>query len=129
MSVEIQQTCKVRCPSFAHYASSEETDAKQANALALGSSVLKKTFSKCYCGAKVNNTAASPQQPSRRGTRGGSTFAYRGARIECLPGNHVCGLFMAEHPLSGSSFGAPGTITPLVDLWIEKQQLPGYMRR
>jgi hypothetical protein len=70
-----------------------------------------------------------PEETAQRGPWGGSTYAYRGARIECLPGNHVCGLFMAEHPLSGSSFGAPGTITPLVDLWIEKQQLPGYMRR
>ena len=69
------------------------------------------------------------QETAQRGPWGGSTYAYRGARIECLPGNHVCGLFMASHPLSGSSFGAPGTITPLVDLWIERQQLPGYMRR
>lgn len=44
------------------------------------------------------------------------------------PGKEGCSLFMADHPLSSNSFGAPGTITPLVDLWIEKQQLPGYMR-
>ena len=39
-----------------------------------------------------------------------------------------CGLFMAGHPLHGSSFGVVGTITPLVDLWVEERRLPGHMR-
>lgn len=71
----------------------------------------------------------SLEEVALEGPWGGPTYRYRGARIECLKGGHVCGLFMAGYPLSGSSFGAPGTITPLVDLWIEKQQLPGYMRQ
>jgi len=35
---------------------------------------------------------------------------------------------MPGHPLHGSSFGAVGTITPLIDLWVEEWRLPGYMR-
>jgi hypothetical protein len=34
---------------------------------------------------------------------------------------------MPEHPLHGLTFGAVGTITPLVDLWIDKDRLPSYM--
>jgi hypothetical protein len=62
------------------------------------------------------------------GPWGGPTYAYRGARIECHKGAHVCGLFLEGHPLHRMSFGVPGTITPLVDLWVEKGELPGYMR-
>ena len=40
----------------------------------------------------------------------------------------MCGLFMEGHPLDGSTFGVPGTTTPLVDLWIREQRLPDYMR-
>ena len=59
----------------------------------------------------------------------GSTFSYRGARIECSRGNHVCGLHMAGHPLGrGSTFGEPGTITPLVDAWIDTGELPAHRR-
>ena len=36
---------------------------------------------------------------------------------------------MAGQPINDHSFGALGTIAPLVDLWIEKQQLPSCMRR
>jgi hypothetical protein len=68
------------------------------------------------------------EEAVKPGPWGGSTFAYRGAGIECLPGNHVCSMFLDGHPLSTCPFGAPGTITPLVDLWIEKRQLPSYMR-
>lgn len=74
-------------------------------------------------------TLHSLEETAKPGPWGGSTFAYRGARIECLPGDHVCGMFLDGHPLSSCSFGAPGTITLLVDLWIEKRQLPGYMRQ
>ncbi len=35
---------------------------------------------------------------------------------------------MPDHPLHGCTFGVPGTITPLVDLWVEERRLPSYMR-
>ena len=35
---------------------------------------------------------------------------------------------MPGHPLNGSSFGVVGTVTPLIDLWIEESRLPSYMR-
>jgi hypothetical protein len=47
---------------------------------------------------------------------GGPVFRYRGAEIRCLKGGHVCGLLMPHHPLNGSTFGVPGTVTKLVDL-------------
>ena len=46
---------------------------------------------------------------------GGPSYRYRGAEISCTPGGHVCGLFMPEHPLHGSTFGVIGTVQPLVD--------------
>jgi hypothetical protein len=33
-----------------------------------------------------------------------------------------------HHPLTGMSFGVAGTITPLVDLWLDEGRLPTYMR-
>jgi hypothetical protein len=57
-----------------------------------------------------------PVQIAAQGPWGGPTYSYRGARIKCIPGSHVCGLFMPAHPLHGSTFGVVGTITPLVDL-------------
>ncbi len=41
---------------------------------------------------------------------------------------HVCILLMPAHPLHGCTFGVVGTITPLVDLWVEERRLPDYMR-
>jgi hypothetical protein len=35
---------------------------------------------------------------------------------------------MEGHPMEGMTFGAPGTITRLVDLWVEERRLPDYMR-
>jgi hypothetical protein len=35
---------------------------------------------------------------------------------------------MPAHPLHGHSFGVAGTITPLVDLWLDAGRLPRYMR-
>ena len=35
---------------------------------------------------------------------------------------------MPDHPLHGSTFGVVGTVTLLVDLWVEERRLPGYMR-
>jgi hypothetical protein len=69
-----------------------------------------------------------PVQTAAQGPWGGPTYSYRGARIECLPGGHVCALFMPEHPLHGLTFGVVGTITPLVDLWTDESRLPAYMR-
>ena len=60
---------------------------------------------------------------------GGLSYVYRGARIECAPGGHVCGLFMPEHPLHGRNFGVVGTVTPLADLWADTGRLPSYMRQ
>jgi len=62
------------------------------------------------------------------GVWGGPTYAYRGAEIRCLPGGHVCGLTMQNHPLTGSTFGVPGTITTLVDLWLDEGRLPAHYR-
>jgi hypothetical protein len=68
-------------------------------------------------------------QTAAQGPWGGPTYSYRGARIECYPGGHVCGLFMPDHPLgSGTTFGVAGTITPLIDLWADEGRLPAYMR-
>ena len=62
------------------------------------------------------------------GPWGGPVYRHRGAEIRCLKGGHVCGLVMPGHPLDGHTFGVPGTITPLVDLWIREQRLPDHMR-
>lgn len=62
------------------------------------------------------------------GPWGGPVYRYRGAEIRCLRGGHVCALLMEAHPLHGGTFGVPGTITHLIDLWVEKQRLPNYMR-
>ena len=78
----------------------------------------------------------SPDQPERSSLREiaaagpwrGPSYTYRGARIECLPGGHVCGLFMNDHPLHGATFGVPGTVTPLIDMWLDERRLPDHMR-
>jgi hypothetical protein len=62
------------------------------------------------------------------GPWGGPTYRYRGARIECCPGVYVCGFFLDGHPLTGQTFGVAGTITPLIDLWLDDGRLPSYMR-
>ncbi len=40
----------------------------------------------------------------------------------------MCDLLMPEHPLHGGSFGVVGTITPLIDLWVEERRLPSQLR-
>ena len=55
-------------------------------------------------------------------------YAYRGAENRCAKDGHVCGLVMPGHLLDGHTFGAPGTITHLVDLWIRERRLPGHIR-
>ena len=74
-----------------------------------------------------------PEPPSLRETAsvgpwGGPVYSYRGAEIRCTKGGYVCGLYMEEHSLHGSSFGVVGTITPLVDLWLDERRLPNYLR-
>ena len=59
------------------------------------------------------------EEVALEGPWGGPTYRYRGARIECLKGANVCGLFLNSHPLSGLPIGAVGIITPLVDRWLE----------
>ncbi len=71
---------------------------------------------------------SEPELTAEAGPWGGPVFRYRGAEIRCLKGGHVCALLMPDHPLHGSTFGVPGTITPLVDLWIRERRLPSYMR-
>jgi hypothetical protein len=43
-------------------------------------------------------------------------------------GGHVCGLVMEGHPLDGLTFGAVGTVTPLIDGWVDAGQLPSFMQ-
>ncbi len=69
-----------------------------------------------------------PEMTTAAGPWGGPVYSYRGAEIRCARGGYVCSLFMEGHPLHGSSFGVVGTITPLVDLWVEERRLPSYMR-
>ena len=69
-----------------------------------------------------------PELVTAEGPWGGPVYRYRDAEIRRDKGGHVCGLFMEGHPLHGSTFGVPGTITPLVDLWIRERRLPDYMR-
>jgi hypothetical protein len=69
------------------------------------------------------------EQLAATGPWGGPSYRYRGAEIRCCPGGHVCGLLMPEHPLNGSTFGVVGTVTPLVDLWVDERRLPQYIRQ
>ena len=68
------------------------------------------------------------EQLAATGPWGDSSYRYRGAEIRCCPSGHACGLVMPEHPLHKSTFGASGTITPLVDLWLDAERLPAHMR-
>ena len=69
-----------------------------------------------------------PTETAAAGPWGGPTYSYRGARIECLPGAHVCGLFMEGAPCDGMTFGVLGTVTPLLDLWLAERRLPAHVR-
>ena len=68
-----------------------------------------------------------PEQTAAVGLFGGPSYAYRGAVIHCQPGGYVCILQMPDHPLHGRGFGVAGTITSLVDLWLDDRRLPRYM--
>ncbi len=35
---------------------------------------------------------------------------------------------MPDHPLNGLTFGVVGTITPLVDIWLDEGRLPNHIR-
>ena len=75
---------------------------------------------------------ASPERPrpeltAPEGPWGGPAYAYRGAEIRCAKGGRVCGRLMEGHPLHGMTFGVVGTVTPLVDLWVEERRLPDHM--
>ncbi len=69
-----------------------------------------------------------PELVTAEGLWGGPVYRYRGAEIRCAKGGHVCALLMEGHPLHGATFGVAGTVTPLVDLWVEERRLPRYMR-
>ena len=69
-----------------------------------------------------------PELTTEAGPWGGPVYAYRGAEIRCAKGGHVCALLMEGHPLHGMTFGAPGTVTKLIDFWAEEGRLPDHMR-
>ena len=69
-----------------------------------------------------------PEQIASPGPLGGPSHGYRGAVIDCQKGGHVCVLKMPDHPLHGCGFGALGTITPLVNLWLNERRLSRYTR-
>jgi hypothetical protein len=69
-----------------------------------------------------------PELLAAEGLWGGPVYAYRGAKIRCLKGGHVCALFMDDHPLNGWAFGVVGTVTPLVDLWHGERRSPSHMK-
>ncbi len=68
-----------------------------------------------------------PTETAAQGPWGGPVYSYHGAEIRCLKGGHVCALLMEGHPLNGSTFGAVGTITPLVDIWLDQGRLPDHI--
>jgi len=63
------------------------------------------------------------------GFLGGPSYRYRCATIDCQKGGRVCRLTLDGHPLVSQTFGVAGTITPLVNLWLEEGRLPKSMRR
>ena len=73
-------------------------------------------------------TRPQPELVTAEGPSGGPVYRYRGAEIRCAQGDHVCALLMEGHPFHGATFGTVGTVTLLVDLWIEGRLLPRYMR-
>ena len=83
----------------------------------------------CELRVGMPDSAAYPlEQLAAVGPWDGPTYHFRGAEIRCCPGGHVCGLVMLGHPLDGRIFGVPGTITPLVDLWLDERRLPVHIR-
>jgi hypothetical protein len=68
-------------------------------------------------------TRLEPEQTAADGPLGGPCYSYRGAVIDCQKGSNVCTLRMSDHPLDGQGFGCVGTITPLIDLWLDERRL------
>ncbi len=73
-------------------------------------------------------TRPQPELVTAEGPSGGPVYRYRGAEIRCAQGDHVCALLMEGHPFHGATFGTVGTVTLLVDLWIEGRLLPSLER-
>ena len=70
----------------------------------------------------------APERANSNGPWGGPTYGHKAARIGWAPGGHICGLSMEAHPLHGLTIGAVGTVTPLLDLWLNEGRLPANMR-
>ncbi|MBR0663985.1 hypothetical protein GXW71_06400 [Roseomonas hellenica] len=63
------------------------------------------------------------------GEWGGPNYEYRGAKIRCNPGGHVCAFVLEGHPLSAkATHGVPGTITPIIDAWLDEGRLLSWYR-
>ncbi len=62
------------------------------------------------------------------GPWGGPVYNYRGAEIRCNKGGLVCTLFLEDHPPNGNTFGVVGTITPLIDIWLDHRRLADHIR-
>ena len=74
----------------------------------------------------ASSTVALVDQPAQRGVD-------RAEEAEEVDGRgqgaqDVGARLMEGHPVHGATFGTVGTVTLLVDLWIEGRLLPGYMR-
>jgi hypothetical protein len=63
-----------------------------------------------------------PELVTPEGLWGGPVYSYRGAEIRCAKGGHVCALLMDDHPLNGHTFGVVGTVTHLVDRWLDEDR-------
>lgn len=63
------------------------------------------------------------EEVALEGPWGGPTYRYRGARVECLKGGHICGLFLNSHPLNGLPLGTVGMTASLMDRWLETHQV------
>ncbi len=71
---------------------------------------------------------AAQAEASAQRERGTRALSCHHARIECLKDGRLCSLFMDGRPLHGRGFSALGTITPLVEPWLDEGRLPSYMR-
>lgn len=69
-----------------------------------------------------------PTPKTATGPLGGPSYEHRGATIDCQPGGYICRLRLPGCPLDGHTFGAPGTIPYLVDLWLDHQTLPPWIK-
>jgi hypothetical protein len=77
--------------------------------------------------AEIAVLSAQAEASAQR-ERAARALRCRRARIECFKGGRSCSLFTDRHPLHGRGFSALGTITPLVEPWLDEGRLPSYMR-